>query len=92
MLSAFHAAGCSADAEPFQRHLLRVADYLWVAEDGMKMQGYNGSQVSFFIGDSSLANTRSLPIHCVSLLTTRSVDRRGGTPRSRCRRLPKPIS
>ena len=24
--------------------VLRVADYLWVAEDGMKMQGYNGSQ------------------------------------------------
>jgi len=25
-------------------HLMRVQDYLWVAEDGMKMQGYNGSQ------------------------------------------------
>ncbi len=24
--------------------MMRVADYLWVAEDGMKMQGYNGSQ------------------------------------------------
>lgn len=23
----------------------RVYDYLWVAEDGMKMQGYNGSQL-----------------------------------------------
>ena len=23
---------------------MRVQDYLWVAEDGMKMQGYNGSQ------------------------------------------------
>lgn len=23
---------------------MRVPDYLWVAEDGMKMQGYNGSQ------------------------------------------------
>jgi cycloartenol synthase len=22
-----------------------VQDYLWVAEDGMKMQGYNGSQL-----------------------------------------------
>ena len=27
------------------RHLARIDDYLWVAEDGMKMQGYNGSQV-----------------------------------------------
>ena len=26
------------------RHIPRVQDYLWVAEDGMKMQGYNGSQ------------------------------------------------
>jgi hypothetical protein len=28
----------------FQKHVLRVPDYLWVAEDGMKMAGYNGSQ------------------------------------------------
>ena len=27
------------------RHIPRVRDYLWVAEDGMKMQGYNGSQL-----------------------------------------------
>jgi len=26
------------------RHLERVADYLWDGRDGMKMQGYNGSQ------------------------------------------------
>lgn len=25
-------------------HMMRVPDYLWIAEDGMKMQGYNGSQ------------------------------------------------
>jgi len=31
-------------SEAFQRHIPRVDDYLWVAEDGMKMQGYNGSQ------------------------------------------------
>ena len=31
-------AGKDATAESFQRHLLRVADYLWVAEDGLKMQ------------------------------------------------------
>ncbi|CAH1426798.1 unnamed protein product [Lactuca virosa] len=26
-------------------HLCRIKDYLWIAEDGMKMQGYNGSQL-----------------------------------------------
>lgn len=31
--------------EAFRRHLPRIKDYLWVAEDGMKMQGYNGSQL-----------------------------------------------
>ena len=33
------------DGEAFKRHLPRVHDYLWLAEDGMKMQGYNGSQL-----------------------------------------------
>ncbi|KAH9305352.1 hypothetical protein KI387_009756, partial [Taxus chinensis] len=33
------------NSEAFKRHLPRIADYLWVAEDGMKMQGYNGSQL-----------------------------------------------
>jgi len=42
MLVSFIEGG--ADCEQFQRHLLRVPDYLWVSEDGMKMQGYNGSQ------------------------------------------------
>ncbi|KAI7995522.1 Cycloartenol synthase 2 [Camellia lanceoleosa] len=28
-----------------QLHLSRIKDYLWMAEDGMKMQGYNGSQL-----------------------------------------------
>ena len=27
------------------RHIPRLHDYLWVAEDGMKMQGYNGSHL-----------------------------------------------
>ena len=44
MLCAYHAAGGSTKTEAFQKHLLRVPDYLWVSEDGMKMQGYNGSQ------------------------------------------------
>ena len=28
-----------------RRHIPRLHDYLWVAEDGMKMQGYNGSHL-----------------------------------------------
>ena len=28
----------------FQKHIARIPDYLWLAEDGLKMQGYNGSQ------------------------------------------------
>ncbi|XP_074308924.1 cycloartenol synthase 2 [Silene latifolia] len=33
------------NSEAFKLHLPRVNDYLWLAEDGMKMQGYNGSQL-----------------------------------------------
>ncbi|KAJ1254050.1 hypothetical protein BS78_K128600 [Paspalum vaginatum] len=33
------------DSEAFKCHIARVYDYLWVAEDGMKMQIYDGSQV-----------------------------------------------
>ena len=38
------ASGSDVEAPDVVRHLMRVQDYLWVAEDGMKMQGYNGSQ------------------------------------------------
>ncbi len=43
MLSVWHAKG--PDSEQFKAHAARLRDYLWVAEDGMKMQGYNGSQL-----------------------------------------------
>ncbi|ELR10814.1 cycloartenol synthase [Acanthamoeba castellanii str. Neff] len=43
MLCSWHAQG--KDSKEFQRHVDRVPDYLWLAEDGMKMQGYNGSQL-----------------------------------------------
>ncbi|GJM90173.1 hypothetical protein PR202_ga06430 [Eleusine coracana subsp. coracana] len=33
------------NSEAFKLHIPRVYDHLWVAEDGMKMQGYNGSQL-----------------------------------------------
>lgn len=44
MLAVYVDAGGDTSCEAFQRHLPRIDDYLWVAEDGMKMQGYNGSQ------------------------------------------------
>lgn len=44
MLSVWIGSGFDNNNEAFQRHMARVEDYLWVAEDGMKMQGYNGSQ------------------------------------------------
>jgi squalene/oxidosqualene cyclase-like protein len=44
MLCVYVDGGCDNSNEQFLRHLPRVDDYLWVAEDGMKMQGYNGSQ------------------------------------------------
>ncbi|MDD5266399.1 MAG: terpene cyclase/mutase family protein [Methylococcales bacterium] len=33
------------DSAQFKKHVARWYDYLWVAEDGMKMSGYNGSQL-----------------------------------------------
>lgn len=38
------AANNNINDEAVRKHMMRVPDYLWVAEDGMKMQGYNGSQ------------------------------------------------
>eukprot|EP01126_Amoeba_proteus_P004184 TRINITY_DN11414_c0_g1_i17.p1 TRINITY_DN11414_c0_g1~~TRINITY_DN11414_c0_g1_i17.p1 ORF type:complete len:580 (+),score=109.10 TRINITY_DN11414_c0_g1_i17:1123-2862(+) len=43
MLVEYWASDGSSDA--FKQHVLRVPDYLWLASDGMKMQGYNGSQL-----------------------------------------------
>ena len=39
----WHAYG--KDSAQFKKHVARWYDYLWVAEDGMKMSGYNGSQL-----------------------------------------------
>lgn len=43
MLSVFFHRG--AESHEFRRHAARIDDYLWLAEDGMRMQGYNGSQL-----------------------------------------------
>jgi lanosterol synthase len=42
MLCVWHRYG--RNSEKFFRHQQRLQDYLWLSEDGMKMQGYNGSQ------------------------------------------------
>ncbi len=39
----WHAYG--KESAQFKKHVARWYDYLWVAEDGMKMSGYNGSQL-----------------------------------------------
>jgi squalene/oxidosqualene cyclase-like protein len=44
MLSAFHALGRDADHTTLLNHFARVPDYLWFAEDGLRVKGYNGSQ------------------------------------------------
>lgn len=42
-ICVWHAYG--KDSQQFKKHVDRWNDYLWVAEDGMKMNGYNGSQL-----------------------------------------------
>jgi cycloartenol synthase len=59
MCVTYHFDGASSPL--FQKHLARIDDYLWVSEDGMKMQGYNGSQ---------LWDTSFSVCHFVSDLTT----------------------
>ncbi|CAJ1958394.1 unnamed protein product [Cylindrotheca closterium] len=44
MISHYHATGNDLNDPTVVDHMMRVQDYLWIAEDGMKMQGYNGSQ------------------------------------------------
>lgn len=41
-LAIWHKYG--KESTQFQAHVAHWKDYLWLAEDGMKMQGYNGAQ------------------------------------------------
>ena len=43
MLCVYYASG--PDSAEFKSHADRITDYLWLGLDGMKMQGYNGSQL-----------------------------------------------
>lgn len=60
-ICVWHAYG--EDSVRFKKHLDRRADYLWVAEDGMKMQGYNGSQLwdAIFAAQAFLEGKESIP-------------------------------
>lgn len=42
MLSVFYNEG---NSDHFRKHIDRIYDYLWLSDDGMKFQGYNGSQL-----------------------------------------------
>jgi len=42
-ICVWHAYG--KESAQFKKHYERWFDYLWLAEDGIKMQGYNGSQL-----------------------------------------------
>ena len=61
------------ESKGFKLHIPRIYDYLWLAEDGMKMQGYNGSQlwdVSFFaraVAETGLAP--EYPAMCRKMLS-----------------------
>jgi len=43
MCCEYFASGGKSDA--FKKHQERLYDYLWLSDDGMKVQGYNGSQL-----------------------------------------------
>lgn len=45
MMCVWYEGDKSPATPAFLAHTARIEDYLWVAEDGMKMQGYNGSQL-----------------------------------------------
>eukprot|EP01138_Halocafeteria_seosinensis_P012422 gb/GECG01012693.1/.p1 GENE.gb/GECG01012693.1/~~gb/GECG01012693.1/.p1 ORF type:complete len:840 (+),score=88.00 gb/GECG01012693.1/:1-2520(+) len=61
MLSIYYQYG--NDDTRFKKHAARLYDYLWVAEDGMKMQGYNGSQL-WDLGFAVQAITAGGPLSC----------------------------
>jgi len=66
MLSIWFAKG--RESQQFRNHLNRVNDYLWLSEDGMKVQGYNGSQLwdtAFSI--QAILETGLTQIYCQTL-------------------------
>uniref|UniRef100_A0A0G4HPQ4 Terpene cyclase/mutase family member n=1 Tax=Chromera velia CCMP2878 TaxID=1169474 RepID=A0A0G4HPQ4_9ALVE len=45
MCCHWHASGCNPNDPHVLKHIPRLYDYMWVSEDGAKMQGQVGSQV-----------------------------------------------
>jgi squalene/oxidosqualene cyclase-like protein len=45
LVCAWATAGGNSQGQAFKAHVARVPAYLWLAEDGMKVQGYNGSMI-----------------------------------------------
>jgi len=45
MLAVWYHKDKNNEDSEFRQHRERFNDYLWLAKDGMKMQGYNGSQL-----------------------------------------------
>ena len=66
-LCTWHAYG--KDSNQFKRHVDRWKDYLWLAEDGMKMNGYNGSQ----LWDTAFA-TQALLEHQPDLINPQTIE------------------
>ena len=58
-LCVWHIHG--KNSEEFKKHVDRWKDYLWLAEDGIKMNGYNGSQLwdTAFAAQALLSNDAS---------------------------------
>lgn len=48
------------NSEAFKLHLPRIHDYLWLAEDGMKMQVCNFSSISMNIEMKFLSNVQPI--------------------------------
>ena len=60
------AAARARQSPSFQSHMLRVPDFLWVAEDGLKMQGYNGSQCCKYKHTTASNSHRTPQLDCQS--------------------------
>lgn len=59
------------NGESYKKHLARIADFIWVAEDGMKMQvsclHISGFNFSFLVGTAIWATKVLFLIHCTHM-------------------------
>jgi cycloartenol synthase len=73
-------------SEAFRKHVERIDDYLWEGEDGLKMQGYNGSQL-WDTSSRAACPSASAPTSTCSRRPTR-----GSTPTRSARTCPTPAA